>query len=323
MIEDNNMPSPESIRTDRAEGTGLCPLVTVGIPTYNGAAKIRTAVRSVLDQGYPNLEIFISDNCSGDNTQEICMDLARQHPCIKYFRQPRNMGVMSNFQFVLSHASGDFFMWMSDDDKLDARILPEYVDFLVKNQEYALVSGQIKHWRGNHPLFCERDFNIQHSSRMARMLKFYFTVVYGSIFYGLMPRHIAAQIPLESRIGGDWHFIASLAYLGKIKNLDRAGYHKQCGGISKNFKQYGKVMGATSFATRFPHLQIAMDAFSNILFYSPVYNRRPFAMRIILAVSAFLALFISFYGKRYPLIVGGKIKRALGMKTASSRYGAA
>ena len=207
-------------------------------------------------------------------------------------------------------------MWMCDDDSLDPGILPEYVDFLLNNPGYSLVSGQITYWIGGHPIYCERDFNIEHNWRMARLLRFYYQVVCGSIFYGLMPRHIAKQIPLESRMGDDWHFVATLAYLGKIKNLDRIGYHKKSGGISKNFKVYGKAIGATSFATRFPHFQIAVDAFSNILHHSPVYASQPFLVRMGLAFFSFCSLIVGHYGKLYPFILGGKIKRLMGFKTS-------
>jgi glycosyltransferase involved in cell wall biosynthesis len=45
------------------------PLVTIAIPTYNRAnGYLRHALRSALDQTYRELEIFISDNCSADET---------------------------------------------------------------------------------------------------------------------------------------------------------------------------------------------------------------------------------------------------------------
>jgi glycosyltransferase involved in cell wall biosynthesis len=285
------------------------PLVTVGIPTYNGGAKIREAVTSVLNQGYPNLEIIISDNCSGDNTMEICLELSAKHQFVRYVRQPINIGWIANFQFVLTHATGDFFMWLCDDDALEPGIVQRYAQFLLQHPDYSLVSGEIKYWIGDRPVFCERDFNIEQRFAGMRLIQFYSKVVYGSIFYGLMRKETAQKIPLKSAMGVDWHFVASVAYLGKIKNLHRIGYHKKFGGISKSFKEYAKTIGASAFAGRFPHLQIAIDAFSNILHHSPVYLHHWFLVRTLLAMSAFLTVLINFYGKQYPFIVGGRIKR--------------
>ena len=47
------------------------PLVSVIIPTYNHAHFLGDALQSVLDQKYDNLEIFVIDNHSLDNTDEV------------------------------------------------------------------------------------------------------------------------------------------------------------------------------------------------------------------------------------------------------------
>jgi glycosyltransferase involved in cell wall biosynthesis len=296
------------------------PLITVGIPTYNGSRKIENAVMSVLKQGYPNVEILISDNGSTDNTQEVCLELARKIPCVRYFRQPQNIGWVANFQFVLSHATGDFFMWLCDDDALEPGIVTKYVDFLQHNPDYSLVSGQIRYWDGDRTVLCERDFNFEQSSGVKRLLYFYFKVVHGAIFYGMMRKGVAQKVPLANRMGVDWHFVASIAYFGKIKNLDCIGYHKAFGGISRNFKDYAKSIGATSFAWRFPYVQIARDAFSNILYHSPVYAHQQYFVKMILAFFSFLSIIMNYYGKQYPFILGGEIKRFLGLKTSRDKY---
>lgn len=295
------------------------PLVTVGIPTFNGAKRISGALKSVLDQRYPNLELIISDNCSSDDTMEICMALGQKQPSIRYFRQPHNIGVMQNFDFVLRQARGEFFMWLSDDDFLAPGILQKYADFLASNRDYSLVSGKIKYWIGDRPIFCEEDFNLEQRAGIARVVKFYFKVVYGSIFYGLMRKEIAKAIPIKNRIGDDWHFVASLAYLGKIKNLDCVGYNKKCGGLSKDFQQYAKTLGAAPFSARYPHVQIAMDAFANILHHSPVFARHTSLRKMILGACAFLSILAGFYGKQYPFILGGKVKRLMHLPTSGTR----
>jgi glycosyltransferase involved in cell wall biosynthesis len=300
------------------ENVQTYPLVTVGIPTYNGGAKISKAVSSVVAQQYPNLEIIISDNCSNDDTEAICGALAIANPVVRYFRQSKNIGLMPNFQFVLNRASGNLFMWMSDDDYLAAGIIQRYVDFLLAHPDYALVSGRIQYWQADLPLFCEEDLSFEQDEGLSRILKFYYKVVYGSIFFGLMRTDTARQIPLKNRIGDDWHFVATLAFLGKIKNLEDTGYHKQCGGISKNFRQYAKTMQARPFSEKYPHLQIAIDAFFNIYHESPVYRHERATKRMVMAIFSFLSVFIGFYGKTYPFIVGGRIKRLLGLGSSNS-----
>ena len=302
---------------EREKNNANYPLVSIGIPTYNGDKRIATALTSILKQDYPNLEVIISDNCSSDNTREVCTELCGHRRDVHYFRQKKNIGLVPNFEFVLSQASGDLFMWIADDDSLEPGILTKYVDFLTRHSDYTLVSGQIRYWMEDRAIFDEKDLNMENGSRDIRVIQFYSKVKYGAIYYGLMPRETAKKVPLGNRIGEDWHFLAKVAYLGKIKTLDCLGYNKKLNGLSKDFKQYAKIIGAPWFSANFPHIQIAMDAFSEIM-SSPIYGengkRGGGPSKILLALSSSASILINFYFRVYPLIMGGKLIRLLGFK---------
>lgn len=301
MVADGNDINVQNI-TDRY------PLVTVGIPTYNGSKSIAGAVKSVIEQHYPNVEIVISDNCSTDSTQEMGEWLSANYKEVRYHRQEKNIGLTNNFLFVQAKASGKYFMWLADDDTLEPGILRKYVSFLETHPDYSLVSGQIQYWLDNRCLLIERDFNMEQRSPYTRMLYFYFRVVYGSIYHGLMRNECGTKVPLRNRIGDDWHFVAGLAYLGKVKNLNCVGYNKRLAGSSGNFESYARILGASSFFARFPHLNVGLDAFAEI-FKSPIYKQVSPLVKVPLATACFLAVCTSFYGKTYPFIVGGKLKR--------------
>lgn len=287
------------------------PKVTIGLPTYNGGRKILKAVTSIFNQDYDNLEIIISDNASTDSeTEEICKSLTHKHPdVIKYFRQPVNRGVSPNYQFVLDQATGDYFMWIADDDTLTHGILKKYVDFLSNNAEYALVSGQIKYWQGSKLVLTEKDFTMEHPSPQLRVINYYFKVLHGAMFYGLMNRQLAQSIPLRNRIGDDWHFVASMAFAGKIKNLDIPGYNKAFGGVSSTMRNYARVIGAGWFSAVFPHATIAIDAMAEIVVLSPQYAKLNVFSRALLGLTACMSVLVSHYVKVFPFIVGGRIKR--------------
>jgi glycosyltransferase domain-containing protein len=286
------------------------PLVSIGIPTRNSYNRIRAALASIWSQDYPNLEVIISDNGSDDRTQELCEQLAYNNPAIRYFRQPANIGLVPNFEFVRAHARGEFFMWIADDDKLEPGILKKYVSFLLENPDYTLVSGQIKYWSNHRLQFCEKDLTMDWESPMARCLNYYSKVVYGALFHGLMRRKEAEQIPLRNIIGNDFHFVASLAYLGKIKHLDCVGYNKEVAGSSSDAKKYAKTIGASWFSANFPRLKIAGDAFLEVLFKGHTFHTLIMLFRLPLAVISGAAVLINYYSRWYPFIVGGVIKRS-------------
>ncbi|HQS53041.1 MAG TPA: glycosyltransferase, partial [Daejeonella sp.] len=95
------------------------PLVSIGMPAYNGEKWIRRALDSLLLQDYPNTEIIISDNLSTDRTLDICAEYAATSNKIRIIKQPVTIGIVENFRVVLTAATGKYFMWAAVDDKWD------------------------------------------------------------------------------------------------------------------------------------------------------------------------------------------------------------
>lgn len=271
------------------------PLVTIGIPTYNGARRIARSLTSVWKQDYPNLEIIIADNCSTDNTKEVVETLAQGHPAIKYIRHEKNIGMMPNFNFLLKQGTGKYFMWLSDDDQIEPGTIPKYVQFMEEHGDYSLVSGIVKHWKEETLDVVESGFTFEQKSPAVRVLDFYGKVVYCGILHGLMRRDLAKNVPIHNIIGNDYHLVANLAYLGKVKNFDFTGYNKHLGGTSKSFRQYAKAMGESDLTGRFPHFKMASDAYREINDRSPVYAHLPFLSKKLLGAGAFVGVLFSYY----------------------------
>lgn len=92
------------------------PLVSIGLPVFNGEEYLFQALQSLVEQSYMNIEILISDNASDDATWDIIQSFSALDSRIKPIRQDENIGASANYQFVLREATGDFFMWASHDD---------------------------------------------------------------------------------------------------------------------------------------------------------------------------------------------------------------
>jgi glycosyltransferase involved in cell wall biosynthesis len=131
----------------RAEGPspippGIAPLVSVGVPVYNGEQFLAGAVRSVLAQDYPNLEVIICDNASEDGTEEICRAVASKDPRVRYLRTRTNIGLLGNFRQALDEARGKYFTWLAHDDVMsDPACLSKLVGHLESNPETVLCAS--------------------------------------------------------------------------------------------------------------------------------------------------------------------------------------
>ena len=87
-----------------SESAGEVPLVSVGVPVYNGEAFLEDAIRSTLSQTLDDLELILCDNASSDRTAEICRDYAARDHRVHYFRNARNLGAAANYNLAFSHA---------------------------------------------------------------------------------------------------------------------------------------------------------------------------------------------------------------------------
>jgi glycosyltransferase involved in cell wall biosynthesis len=95
------------------------PSVSIGLPVYNGMPLLQRALDSLLGQSFRDFELIISDNASTDDTRAVCEALASRDSRIRYIRQPRNLGAIRNFDFLLRQARAPYFMWAAHDDEWD------------------------------------------------------------------------------------------------------------------------------------------------------------------------------------------------------------
>lgn len=94
------------------------PRITTIIPTYRRPKLLRRAIQSALNQSYKELQVCVFDNASGDETETIVMELARQDPRVTYFCHEQNIGAQANFIYAMARVNTPYFSFLSDDDVL-------------------------------------------------------------------------------------------------------------------------------------------------------------------------------------------------------------
>ncbi len=101
-----------------AEGgaTSLAPLISVGVPVYQGEQFLDETLYALRKQDYPNLEIVISDNASTDRTSEIIAHHESDDERVRSIHQDTNIGAAENYNEVFRASSGVFFAWNAHDD---------------------------------------------------------------------------------------------------------------------------------------------------------------------------------------------------------------
>lgn len=104
-------------------GTGS-PSVAICIPTCNQAQFLVRAVESALRQtDYADVEVWVSDDASTDDTASVMTALCARDPRVHYHRHEKNLGIAENSSWVLSRPTADIVVRLDSDDVL----LPDYV----------------------------------------------------------------------------------------------------------------------------------------------------------------------------------------------------
>jgi len=145
------------------------PLVSVIIPTCNGAKYIKRALKSVLNQTYRDIEMVIIEDGSRDETPQIISQFAQRDPRIVILTNEANIGFVKSLNKGIKEAKGKYISRIDDDDFwCDPRKLDKQVDFLEARPDYVLIgSGMIKIDDKNREiaryLFLEKDEDIRKS----------------------------------------------------------------------------------------------------------------------------------------------------------------
>lgn len=103
------------------------PLISVVIPTFNSEKTIDICLRSIRMQTYPNIEVIVVDNYSGDMTREIAERYgARVILFMGNRSKAKNMGA--------SLARGEFILFVDSDMELTPNVVEECLETIKKDE---------------------------------------------------------------------------------------------------------------------------------------------------------------------------------------------
>jgi hypothetical protein len=206
-----------------SESAAEVPLVSVGVPVYNGEAFLEDAIRSTLTQTLGDLELILCDNASSDRTAEICRDYAARDPRVRYFRNARNLGAAANYNLAFSHARGRYFKWLAHDD----RMLPSYLArthrILQERADAVLCNTVISYIDAAGAQLGLYDSKLSGAESPAPSARFAWMVLRSHTcvdFFGLIRREALRDSLLHGTFhGADRALLAQLALRGRMIQL--------------------------------------------------------------------------------------------------------
>jgi glycosyltransferase involved in cell wall biosynthesis len=206
------------------------PLVTIGMPTYNGARYLAQSIDSLLGQDYSNFEIAISDNCSTDGTEAIARAYAQRSKRVRYVRSETNLGASANFNRALGLARGPYFMWAADHDLWDPALISRCVAALEADPAAVLAYPQSLLIDENGAVIEEMDDQIDlgQPSALDRYKCLIWRLNVCNMIYGVARRDaLAATGGFPDTYGPDHVVLAKLVLQGPILRVGGHLYRRR------------------------------------------------------------------------------------------------
>ncbi len=123
--------------------------VDVIVPSHNYGRFLRQSVESALSQSGVDVRVLIIDDASQDDTEQVCAELAREHPQVEVVRHPVNLGHVATFNEGIERARGDYLLLLSADDFLLPGALARAAAVLDADPDVGLAPGDIHiQWPG-------------------------------------------------------------------------------------------------------------------------------------------------------------------------------
>jgi glycosyltransferase involved in cell wall biosynthesis len=121
------------------EQNAKTPLVTIAVPTLNGADYLRETLMSLLTQDYPALDILLSDNGSTDGSLSLASAVAQDDPRVRFRRNEVTVPIHEHYNQCLEAVRGEFFVLLDDDDLISPNFVSRLVQVAVRHPHLDIV----------------------------------------------------------------------------------------------------------------------------------------------------------------------------------------
>lgn len=208
------------------------PVISVGMPVYNGERYLAQAIETVLDQSQRDFELVISDNASTDRTESICRQYAAKDARIRYIRNSSNIGAARNYNQLFHQSVGKYFRWLNADDLCSPLSHEKCLAVMESNPDVAMCYGKtdIIDADGNLIEHYDDKLDLRQESVADRFIRYLQVVGLTNAIYGLMRRSALENTALMGDgtfPAADINLMAEIALQGKFMEIPETLFYRR------------------------------------------------------------------------------------------------
>lgn len=133
------------------------PQVSVLLPAYNAEKYLPTAIDSILEQSFTNLELIVVDDHSSDSTWQIIQSYAEKDDRVVAVRNEKNLKLSNTLNRAISVARGEYLARMDADDWSYPDRLAKQVKFMDEHPQVGVSGGSME--------VCDENLNVLSTRR--------------------------------------------------------------------------------------------------------------------------------------------------------------
>ena len=261
------------------------PIITIGLPTYNGEKTISRTIDSVLSQTITNFKLIISDDGSTDSTLKICREYEQNNNRIKFIQKNKPHGWIWNFIFLAEKSNTKYFVWIAQDDYWDPKFIEKNIDVLETNpkivcsiSDIQLVGSNIKNYYSNQKIPDSKYINSKYTptkfefvrpitgtynEKIRNIIEFNWITNLYSIF---RTEKLKASIIHNIFVSWDFALLLNVAKFGDLHVLDEVLAYRDTEGVTsiKSIIDSIKTQKLGWFKTYFPYIPYSIWCLRNL-----------------------------------------------------------
>lgn len=126
-------------------------LVSCTVCAYNSSKTILDTLESIKAQTYRNIELIVSDDCSTDNTVNICREWIQKNGKrfvrVELITVEKNTGITANCNRIWKKCHGEWIKGCAADDMLLPNCVDDYLEYIKNHPEARWVASQIRRYK--------------------------------------------------------------------------------------------------------------------------------------------------------------------------------
>src|SRR3954447_21434911 len=120
------------------------PLVTIGVPVYQGQDDLPVTLECLRSQSYTNLDVLVSVDANDQQSAGACEPFLRRDPRFRMHIQPSRLGWAGNTDWTMRERRGAFYIFQQHDDQVSPTYVADLVEAALRYPDAAICYAEVQ-----------------------------------------------------------------------------------------------------------------------------------------------------------------------------------